>query len=403
MRGPVSLALIGVPLLAFFWAGCATSPPPASTADLTGAGAGGNVQGTDPSPPERGDPFAPLVEDFRRKATDLEKRDLPREALEKWRVVVAFSPDDGDAVERAAALEERLKKSAESRFHRGRKLLERGEVKAARREFLLSLAEDPDHAGALEYVKNRIGREFRVYTLEEGDSLEGVATRVYNDPETAFLIARLNDIKPGEALPAGRSLKLPLLEETARGEQAGGDLPPEEGTVPAATEDEAGTVSMAERMEEYNLNSEPPPKPTELAMARDYLEGGSYDEAITVARAIPPDGPEGQEAAGLINAASYGLGRKLRGEKRFQEALDSFREVDPAFRDVGKQIAAVEKSLREKAEEHYLAGVKFFIDQMLERAIVEWEKTLELDPGHPKAKKDLAKARNLLEELKKIR
>ncbi len=138
-------------------------------------------------------------------------------------------------------------------------------------------------------------------------------------------------------------------------------------------------------------------------MARDYLEGGSYDEAITVARAIPPDGPEGQEAAGLINAASYGLGRKLRGEKRFQEALDSFREVDPAFRDVGKQIAAVEKSLREKAEEHYLAGVKFFIDQMLERAIVEWEKTLELDPGHPKAKKDLAKARNLLEELKKIR
>lgn len=396
MRGPVFLALIGVPLLAFLGAGCATAP----TADLAGAGA---VQGASQGPPGGADPFAPLVEDFRRKAADLEKRGLPREALEKWRVVVAFSPDDGDAAEHAADLEGRLRKSADSRFHKGRKLLEKGEVKAARREFLLALAEDPDHAGALEYVKNRIDREVRIYTVEEGDSLEGVATRFYKDPETAFLIARLNDIKPGEELPAGRSLKLPLLEGTATGDQAGGDLPPETQTEPGATEEDAGTVSMAERVDEYDLNSEPPPEPTELAMARDYLEEGSYDEAITVARAIPPDGPEGREAAGLINAASYGLGRKLRGEKRFQEALDSFRKADPDFRDVRKQIAAVEKRLGEEAEEHYLAGVRFFIDQKLESAIAEWEKTLELDPGHPKAKKDLAKARNLLEELKKIR
>lgn len=395
MRDRLLFALAGVLLLALLFAGCATAPPPVSTADR--AGGGSNGKSAVPGPPERADPFAPLVEDFRREAADLERRGRPREALEKWRVVAAFSPDDDDAKKREAALERQLRQSADSRFHRGRTLLQKGEVKAARREFLLALAEDPDHAGALDYVKNRIDPEFRVYTAEEGDTLEAIATRVYNDPETAFLIALLNDISPDRALPAGRSLKLPFLEGAA-----GADLPPETGAEPEEAE-EAGTVPRAEKVEEYTLHSEPPPEPAELAMARNYLEEGSYDEAIAAARAIPPDGPEGREAAGLIDAAAYGLGRKLRGEKRFREALDSFREVDPDFRDVRKQIAAVEKSLKKEAEEHYLEGVKFFIDQDLERAIAEWEKTLDLDPGHPKAKKDLAKARNLLEELKKIR
>ena len=50
--------------------------------------------------------------------------------------------------------------------------------------------------------------------------------------------------------------------------------------------------------------------------------------------------------------------------------------------------------LRE-AEAHYGAGMRRFLAEDLEGAIREWEKTLSLDPAHPKARRDIEKARRL--------
>ena len=64
---------------------------------------------------------------------------------------------------------------------------------------------------------------------------------------------------------------------------------------------------------------------------------------------------------------------------------------------------AAETRNREKAEELYNAGVRFFINQKLDEAILSWEQTLELYPEHPKAAKDIAKARGLQQKLKELR
>jgi len=50
--------------------------------------------------------------------------------------------------------------------------------------------------------------------------------------------------------------------------------------------------------------------------------------------------------------------------------------------------------LRE-ADAHYAAGMRSFLAEDLEEAIREWEKTLSLDPAHPKALRDIGKARRL--------
>ncbi len=48
------------------------------------------------------------------------------------------------------------------------------------------------------------------------------------------------------------------------------------------------------------------------------------------------------------------------------------------------------------AEEHYRKGVSYFIAEDLPRAIKEWEETLNLDPEHPNARRNIDKARKLL-------
>jgi tetratricopeptide (TPR) repeat protein len=61
----------------------------------------------------------------------------------------------------------------------------------------------------------------------------------------------------------------------------------------------------------------------------------------------------------------------------------------------------VEVQLQDQAEVHYAKGIRHFLSEELEQAIGEWEETLRLNPDHPNAKKDLPKARRLLENLKK--
>ncbi|GAB4229380.1 MAG: hypothetical protein OHK0028_03470 [Deltaproteobacteria bacterium] len=56
------------------------------------------------------------------------------------------------------------------------------------------------------------------------------------------------------------------------------------------------------------------------------------------------------------------------------------------------------RKLRE-AEEHYTAGLRRFLAEDLEGAIREWEKTLAIDPGHPKARRDIGKARRLMRKI----
>ena len=58
--------------------------------------------------------------------------------------------------------------------------------------------------------------------------------------------------------------------------------------------------------------------------------------------------------------------------------------------------------MKKQAEVHYLQGVKHFLNEELNDAINEWEKTLTLDPEHEKAKNNIQNARSLLEKLKKI-
>jgi tetratricopeptide (TPR) repeat protein len=62
---------------------------------------------------------------------------------------------------------------------------------------------------------------------------------------------------------------------------------------------------------------------------------------------------------------------------------------------------AVNKAVVDKAaaESHYQNGVRYFLAEQLQDAIKEWEKALRLDPEHPHAKRDIEKARRLLDRL----
>jgi tetratricopeptide (TPR) repeat protein len=139
-----------------------------------------------------------------------------------------------------------------------------------------------------------------------------------------------------------------------------------------------------------------------LAKAEGYLEAGSFQDALAAAGGIPTGAPEAEAAREVINAAYYGTGMAQEKKGDYTAALASYGNVNPGYRDVKKKITSTRKMVDDLAEKHYKAGVQYFVDQKLEQAVTEWEETLQLNPNHPNAGKDLVKARKLIEELQKI-
>ena len=371
---PFLFRLPAVLLLAVF-AGCAAVPAPPVTPS--------------PSPGEApADPFTSLSDRYRMTAEEEEAAGRPERALESWRIAAALRPGDEAADREISRLQDLLAAEADKHFHRGIAFDRKGSSAEARKEFLLALVARPDHAQALDYLKNRLHENTISYRVAEGDTYEEIARKFYDDPELAFLVAGANDLDMRTPPLPGRRLTLPIIEE-------GPPPPPAEKTAPGP---------------KTPLSTPTPPQETPvgdgevlLARAEGYLEAGNYRGALDVAAGIPSGDPAAEAARTLINTSLYKLGGELERKEQYVDALSSYREVNPGFQDVKKKVAALEKRIGNLAEEHYIAGMQFFINQKLPQAITEWEKTLALSPDHPKASEDIVKAQKLIEELQKIR
>ncbi|MBU0769084.1 MAG: hypothetical protein KJ687_08335, partial [Proteobacteria bacterium] len=128
-----------------------------------------------------------------------------------------------------------------------------------------------------------------------------------------------------------------------------------------------------------------------------------YEEAIDLAEKILGYDPSNTAANKLISTSLCQQGRDLFIRKKYDEALHVLDKADPADDCAEKIRLAVKKAIKEQAEAHYIQGVKHFLNEELQSAIIEWEKTLKLNPKHDKAKKNINKARSLLEKLNKVK
>ncbi|MBP1715232.1 MAG: peptidoglycan-binding lysin domain protein [Deltaproteobacteria bacterium] len=360
---PFFLSLILVSLL-----GCATSPDKGKESLPSSSWPGTEISK---------DPFTTAAEQYRLKARRDEKNgDLPR-ALKSWKIVESFLPDDNEARGKIAQMKKQILEGADQHFQKGRAFFYRHSYLLARKEFLSVLYLRPDHEGALQYLKEKMaGEDFFLYEVKKGDTLKDLAAKFYEDPQKAFVVARLNDLKVDSLIEPNRVLRFPILG-SARSQNASPSL---QATPHLSPQAEVG-------FQEY------------AGKAKEAYQRGDYRESASLAEKSLSSDPENREFRELINASYYEMGSQLGREKKYDEALKAFQRVDPGYRDRDIQLIHNRKQL---AEVHYLQGVKFFIEEEIERAIQEWETTLKLEPGHPKAITDIEKGRNLLYNFKKI-
>jgi len=336
------------------------------------------------TPPHRQEVVSPADESlayiYRNKALDYEKAEEILKAIEMWKIVSVFSPADREAVKKIDDLQKLADSAAENHFKKGVTYFQNGAGASARKEFLLTLLFNPDHAAALDYLKNKLtGEDYIQHVVIKGETLQSISQKYYNDPKKDFLVAYFNDLDMKTKLVPGTSLKIPILELLTHGQAL------EEEEAPAA-EPEEQPVKTADIEELRN-------KGMELLNAKKYLD------AIEVAESVLKYNSNDRVALNLINESNYQLGKISREKKNYEEALKYFSKVYPGYRDV-KDLKITTQNLI--AESHYKKGVKFYLNEQVELAIREWEETLKLNPKHPRAIKDIEKSQKLLKQIQKL-
>lgn len=140
-----------------------------------------------------------------------------------------------------------------------------------------------------------------------------------------------------------------------------------------------------------------------LVLAEKNLAEKKYDKTIEVTKKIRALDPKNNKALLLENEAYYMAGKTLYLERRYADSLKMFGNIKDDYKDVKTIATSIKTKMKNEAEVHYKQGVKYFINEELQKAIAEWEKTLVLNPNHPKAIKDIENAKHLLTELEKIK
>lgn len=141
----------------------------------------------------------------------------------------------------------------------------------------------------------------------------------------------------------------------------------------------------------------------QLAEAGELLAAGVFEAAAATAERLVDIATVGSRARRLAGDAWFAAGEAALRHDRLPDALAAFRKAEPVRPDAAARAASAERLARERAEEQYNEGVRHFVEQNLDAAIRSWERALALNPAHPNAARDIAKARELQQKLREIR
>jgi len=401
--------------------------------------------GTSEKNPESAETF--LSSSYRQKSFEYEKKNELQMALYYMQIADSLNPGDKMIAKRIAALKSTIANNARRHFKKGVVYFKKNKLKYASQQFLITLRYNPDHKGALDYLKNRLAsKEYIIYKTKKGDTLKSISREFYNDSQKDFLIVYFNNLKTNKKPAPGTTLKLPMIKsyfthlavlirndlvkarnllEEKRYEEvlhiAGEVLKYDLMNKEAADLKNAAYYHMGMQLsqeekypEAINTFKKVDPKYKDVKKAirevinKDLMKANSllieeqYEEVLSIAEKALDYDDSNIVAKDLINTTYCQKGRGLITRKNYVEALKVFNKADPLHKCIGKAISDVKVVMKKEAEAHYLQGVKYFLNQELSSAIIEWEKTLVLNPDHKKAKENMINARRLLEKYKKV-
>jgi tetratricopeptide (TPR) repeat protein len=285
---------------------------------------------------------------FLKKARVYENVDDLQRAMFYLKIAGTLSPEDKKITEKISRLKTTIETKSNTSFKNGKKFYTQNRFEEARNQFLTALRYDPDLTPALDYLKNRlIPKEYISYTPGKNDSLRSISKKFYKDPTLDFLIAYFNNLQTDSKPEPGKTLILPIL-------------PSEVNSV---------EIDIHQR----------------IVSAKRLLDENKYPEVIVIADRILKIDPSNKAAIDLKNKAFYRIGMEMIRNKKYLEAVDTFKKISPGYE-------GVDDAIQNAFQQELLKAENFLKEKNYEASIEIAEKILSYDASITAAKKMISAA-----------
>ena len=276
-----------------------------------------------------------LAAPHRAQAEALERGGHLRQAAEAWTTALALAPDHEPSRQARKRLRERMERELAEHMKGGWHALARDDAADAHRHFLAALAIDPNSQAAQQ------------------------ALRATPAPPASAADAKAN----------GADARANSADARANGADAKAN-----GAV-------ARPVSLT------------PSSPRLDTMAKPRVESNSTARPLTAS--LPrPLGEDVRKPDALYAAAQAHLAEQR--DEDAHRALAQLVKVSPGYKDSATLLRNVRARL---VQQRYQEGLRLLREERLEAAIEQWRGTLELDPKHANARRNIEQAERMLRTL----
>lgn len=282
-----------------------------------------------------------------------------------YRIARQLDAESTDIDARIAFLDKKIKAESQLHFQRGLIFYRNGNTDNARQEFLTALRINPEHHESRIYLLEIIQQpEQSTLKVDHKTDLKTIAQEFYNDPEKSFLIAYFNDLTEQDSPAIGSSLIIPWA-------------PIQKSSTP---------FDLVQNLEK----------------ARMYLESKRFSQALALTSKILENEPQNLDAMEIENTVYHQIAQEFERFGKYTDALNTILKVKSDKQSTQSYISHLRQLVKGEADKHYRRGVRYFVNEELEKAIKEWEQTLAIDPQNEMAQKDILNAKSLLEKLRQI-
>jgi len=283
-----------------------------------------------------------LAAPHRAQAEALERGGHLRQAAEAWTTALALAPDHEPSRQARKRLRERMERELAEHMKGGWHALARDDAADAHRHFLAALAIDPNSQAAQQ------------------------ALRATPAPLASAADAKAN----------GADARANSADARANGADARAN-----GADAKANGAVARPVSLT------------PSSPRLDTMAKPRVESNSTARPLTAS--LPrPLGEDVRKPDALYAAAQAHLAEQR--DEDAHRALAQLVKVSPGYKDSATLLRNVRARL---VQQRYQEGLRLLREERLEAAIEQWRGTLELDPKHANARRNIEQAERMLRTL----
>lgn len=297
------------------------------------------------------------------------------EATRMYKLALTLTPRDPALATALEGVQAERRRLADAHFQRGEQAYAAGDYRQGRIRLLTALRLWPDHAAALEKLREQetvaAPRPVR-HIVRKGETLTTIARQYYGDARKYPLLVRYNRITDAQRIRVGQAIMVPPLGTGAR--------------PPAADVDTIARIA-ARQVANYR------------ASGREMLQAGDLQTAIAEFRKVYTAAPDDPDALADLGRAYDAYARRLWERNAIDQAKAQF-EACIALRDSCPDCPHTAKAcLGSYKERLYDRGMAFFQNEDPRSALAEWQTVHALDPDYRDLADYMRKARQLSEQL----